>query len=245
MKVLVISLRRSVDRRRSVEEHLQQAGVEFEFFDAVDGRAIDHEASQAQGARWKLTPGEVGCYLSHVDVWKRIVSEGLPSALVLEDDALLAPDAWPLIKQCAAWGADWDLIRLSAIEKQVGWRVASLGRGHHLVLPTKSPSGSAGYVVSLAGARRLLAALSVPATPIDTALDEYWAYGLNIPMVVPPLVLHGDVGNASTIDRESHERARRLGFIARLGRSVRRKTMILKVRVRYGLRLPVSPISEA
>ena len=35
--------------------------------------------------------GQVGCFLSHVTVWREVVERGLPFAVVLEDDAQLAP----------------------------------------------------------------------------------------------------------------------------------------------------------
>ncbi|MDF5484606.1 glycosyltransferase family 25 protein, partial [Vibrio parahaemolyticus] len=37
MKVFVVSLARSLDRRERIEEKLKQQGITFEFFDAVDG----------------------------------------------------------------------------------------------------------------------------------------------------------------------------------------------------------------
>ncbi|MDF4907562.1 glycosyltransferase family 25 protein, partial [Vibrio parahaemolyticus] len=37
MKVFVVSLDRSLDRRERIEEKLKQQGITFEFFDAVDG----------------------------------------------------------------------------------------------------------------------------------------------------------------------------------------------------------------
>ena len=33
--------------------------------------------------------GQLACLLSHIEVWKRIVNENLPSAIVLEDDAII------------------------------------------------------------------------------------------------------------------------------------------------------------
>ncbi|MDF4730685.1 glycosyltransferase family 25 protein, partial [Vibrio parahaemolyticus] len=37
MKVFVVSLTRSLDRRERIEEKLKQQDITFEFFDAVDG----------------------------------------------------------------------------------------------------------------------------------------------------------------------------------------------------------------
>ena len=38
MKVFVISLKRSPERRRYIEKQLDDLNIKFEFFDAVDGR---------------------------------------------------------------------------------------------------------------------------------------------------------------------------------------------------------------
>ena len=37
---------------------------------------------------WKrdVIPGEIGCMVSHIKVWERIVAEGLDKTLILEDD---------------------------------------------------------------------------------------------------------------------------------------------------------------
>ncbi|MFN4267075.1 MAG: glycosyltransferase family 25 protein [Aquabacterium sp.] len=241
MKVFVISLSRSQCRRMAIAQHLGSLGIDFEFFDAVDGRALGREPALSRGARWPLTAGEIGCYLSHVGVWLRVIDEEIPKALVLEDDAVLTPDAWPVIERCANLGGDWDVIRLSAIEKQVGWPLIDLDARHAVALATKSPSGTAGYVLSLLGAQRLMASLREPVTPIDTAFDEYWAHGLRILMTVPPVVLHGGEGVQSTIDRTGCDRSDQLGIVSRLRWSAVRKVRVFMMLTRYlvrPLRLP-------
>lgn len=37
-------------------------------------------------------PGEIGCYLSHMEVWKDIVENNIKHALVFEDDSLIDPN---------------------------------------------------------------------------------------------------------------------------------------------------------
>ena len=39
-----------------------------------------------------LSQGEVGIWLSHLTTWHDIVEQGLPFALVLEDDVVLSAD---------------------------------------------------------------------------------------------------------------------------------------------------------
>lgn len=226
MKVFVISLQRSLDRRSRVSHMLKERGLEFEFFDAVDGRSLDHNSHVAAGAPWALLPGEVGCYLSHLGVWRRVVNEHVDVALVLEDDAFFDVSALAVIEACIKSTQGWDAIRLSSIEKQVGLIVRKMGDDFRLILPTKSPSGLAGYLVSHSGAKRMLAAYGEILMPIDTAIDEYWRHGLNIPLISPP-VIHHRQDLISTIGHESVVgRSVRRGFYARVGRSTVKKLMV-------------------
>jgi glycosyl transferase family 25 len=61
----------------------------------VDGKRLDAERVKEvanTACEWACTPGMVGCGASHINIWKRVVEENMPYAIVLEDDALLAPD---------------------------------------------------------------------------------------------------------------------------------------------------------
>lgn len=99
MKVFVINLDRNTDRLKAVSERLQARGVAFERFPAVDGRALDaavrrrvHSRVRTLFARgFGMTPGEIGCTLSHLKVYQRIVDENLDAACVMEDDASPEP----------------------------------------------------------------------------------------------------------------------------------------------------------
>ena len=37
----------------------------------------------------ELTPGELGCSLSHIRLWEKMVKENIPEVLILEDDLLI------------------------------------------------------------------------------------------------------------------------------------------------------------
>ncbi len=96
--VFVISLPDCTDRRDSISKALRQLGIEFEFVDAVDGRhgldpqyedQIDRVAAQRAGHI--LSDSEFACALSHLTIYRRIVSKNIAYALILEDDAIPSP----------------------------------------------------------------------------------------------------------------------------------------------------------
>lgn len=101
MKVFVISLERDTARRESVCRNLAQYGVDFELFPAVWGADVDRSLPEIYDAQsfelknnlfsktiihGKLTDGELGCALSHLRLYQKIIADQLPGAIVLEDD---------------------------------------------------------------------------------------------------------------------------------------------------------------
>jgi glycosyl transferase family 25 len=111
MKTLVINLKDSVHRKAYVEQLLYPYKfLEVEFIEAVNGKTMsDEELRKAfdQKLAYKkygrtLRPGEVGCTLSHRKCASKIVLDGLPYALVLEDDITISralEDIFPQIEE--------------------------------------------------------------------------------------------------------------------------------------------------
>jgi glycosyl transferase family 25 len=204
-------------------QHLSEVGLPHEFFSGIDGLVLSEGEYLAHGGQSGLTRGEVGCWLSHLAVWRQVANEGLPCALVLEDDAQLDGDALPAIHQVASHPECFDVVRLSAIEKQVGIDVLNLDVGRRLVLPTKNPSGLAGYMVSARGVRRLTELGRRVEVPVDTAVDASWRWGGDAVMMVPAPIQHASGIESIITDTGRAGRGRQRGFFLRLFISLRKK----------------------
>ena len=95
----LINLDRHPDRLAAAQKRLSQVGVEAVRFPAVDGSALSPAARRAAVSRFHAllahgclyTPGQIGCALSHHAVYRRMIDENIPAALVFEDDMLLTP----------------------------------------------------------------------------------------------------------------------------------------------------------
>jgi glycosyl transferase, family 25 len=99
MKIHVINLKESVERRRSITTQLNRLNLAFELFDAIKGVDIpDYELEQkvdmAEVKKYPywLTKGILGASLSHMGVYKRIACSEESLHLVLEDDVVLSKD---------------------------------------------------------------------------------------------------------------------------------------------------------
>jgi len=114
----VISLPDCISRRQTVKAALDGLNLPFEFVDGVDGRnglPPEREAEVDRAAALKkgnvMTDAEFACSLSHIDVYCRIVSEGLPYALMLADDHVPQPDLIRFLKERRYEDADITQLR--------------------------------------------------------------------------------------------------------------------------------------
>lgn len=99
MKTYVINLDRSPERLAFMRGQLDGFGIPFERFAAVDGKSLSPEArrrgfSSARSliaSKKRLSEAEVAVAMSHVGVYRRMLAEDAPYALVFEDDVALDP----------------------------------------------------------------------------------------------------------------------------------------------------------
>jgi glycosyl transferase, family 25 len=96
MQAYVINLARSPDRRAHIIAELGKTQVNYKIVNAVDGRDLDLSDTRMVDPVFAATivdhPSLAGCALSHVEVYRRILDDGLEIACVLEDDVILPTD---------------------------------------------------------------------------------------------------------------------------------------------------------
>lgn len=101
MKTYIISLKNSSDRRSSIARQANNLKLNYEIVDAVNGRELPENMLSILRKEYSyaITPGEIGCSLSHLSVYKKILSSTDEYALVLEDDVLLPDESAEVLKK--------------------------------------------------------------------------------------------------------------------------------------------------
>lgn len=105
MQIFVINLEKDKKRYATITESLNKFNLKFERIDAVYGASINrsedpsiftgneclvrHNCLSSTKLLGNLTDGELGCALSHLNVYKEIVKRNLPGAIILEDDFIV------------------------------------------------------------------------------------------------------------------------------------------------------------
>lgn len=202
MRVYVINLARRPDRRAHMSQRAAEIGLKLEFVDAVDARDFGAERSEVRvgGTPFgRIADGDLACTLSHRKVWRLIEQRGEPYAVVLEDDVRLADDAVQFFSDTSWIPPDAKIVkveryggrrrRISVDRERLQARDRSVFRFH-----TRNV-GSAGYVISRAGAREMLEATRSVSVPVDQILFNPVATGIFLrmkPFVLEPALCEQD-----------------------------------------------------
>jgi GR25 family glycosyltransferase involved in LPS biosynthesis len=102
-KVFCINLDRRPDKWAESSEEFARIGLEVERVSGVDGQTLKPAGN--------ITPGEMGCSLSHSGILKRMVENNWSKILVLEDDAVFIPNVQEYFAaNLSSIPAEWDML---------------------------------------------------------------------------------------------------------------------------------------
>jgi glycosyl transferase family 25 len=203
---LVINLDRSKDRWESIEKQAEKAGIRVERVPAVDGTAIPQpEWTDFDLRKFHLCHGrrpkgaEYGCYMSHIRALELVVNRNLAHTVILEDDAGFLPDTRQRLEAIIDSDLRFDVVKLFNHRTKEFISKLTTAAGDDIGRCIHGPLGSSmGYLVTKAGAERLLQSLKPMFLPYDIALERGWKGGNRIYVTRKPLITSA-VREASTI----------------------------------------------
>ncbi|XP_077060954.1 procollagen galactosyltransferase 2 [Siphateles boraxobius] len=171
-QVYLINLKRREDRRDRMLRSLEVLGIDVTLTDAVDGKTLNSTQLRALGIEMLpgykdpysdrvLTKGEIGCFLSHYSIWKKVVELQQQQVLVLEDDVRFETNFKSrlntIMEDVKQSGLQWDLIYVGRKRLQIKHPERWVEGVKNLVRPDYS-YWTLGYALSLQGAKTLLEA---------------------------------------------------------------------------------------
>ncbi len=202
LQTWVINLDRAPDRMARIAAQLSSLQMPFTRLSAVDARSLTpgQKALLDEPAYYRkhgMTPvlGELGCYLSHVEVMRRFLASESEFALVLEDDVLLKPALPAVLQGLMAHPARWDAVKLSAVHRGTPVRVLEVAPGHFLSVMLSRVTGSSAYLMNRKAAAAWLrepGGLLPMSLPYDHVFDQGWRFGLKFRLVTPTPCGHDD-----------------------------------------------------
>ena len=218
LQTWVVNLDRAPERLGRITAQMARLGLEFERLAAVDARALsaaqeallDHSAYRRKHGMEPLL-GELGCYLSHVEVMRRMLASKAEFGLVLEDDVLLTERLPAALRGLIAHADRWDMVKLSAVHSGTPQKVLEVAPGQHLAVMLSRCTGSSAYLINRHAAQAYLDGLLPMSLPYDHVFDQGWAFGLKVRLLTPTPCVH-DEEAASMISAPSQAPSRKFGW---------------------------------
>lgn len=131
ISVTLINMDKNQDRLAYFTKQYKESDlstVPFQRFSAVDGKKLEIESLLTEKAlqeilemertgyrtkHYQLSRGAVGCYISHMNVFRNIAEGDAPYGLVFEDDVVIPPSIWKLtVTNIQKIPPDWDIVLL-------------------------------------------------------------------------------------------------------------------------------------
>lgn len=171
-EIFMINLERRTDRYEKMNVSLRELGIKWRHFLAVDGKNFTKKKVDEMGVaamsdfkdpflKRPITFGEIGCFMSHWNIWKEIVDRNLEMVLVLEDDVRFESNFVNQLKEV--------LKQAQSVRNQENWDLIYTGRkrmsrskeifvdGTDALVHARYSYWTLGYIIRLSGAKKLLA----------------------------------------------------------------------------------------
>lgn len=196
--VLVLTLPQAKDRQARISQLLDCAGIPFEFYMGVDGRTdenpIDGIYDRELRIRRKgtpLSPGQLGCYGSHFNIWRKCFEAQRPF-IVLEDDVTIDPILFKeFLGNVPDLPAEVGFIRLFESEKKAAKKqVYSQHHNFELLRYIDGPMSTMGYYLTPIAAKKFLDCADPVFLNVDIYMDRYWVNDVLCIGIKPGFVFH-------------------------------------------------------
>lgn len=183
LRAYILHLIRATARRENAQLLRDTCGVPGGLWPAVDGAAMSStDLSDAIGAQlfapeypFTLKTGEIGCFLSHRQIWADLQMRDEDAALIIEDDAALDPETFPLALELAAG----NIARLGYIQFQTRITdgpaaLVDTNGPCQLTVPQLGGLRTTAQMVSREAAAHLLRLSEIIDRPVDTFVQSHW-----------------------------------------------------------------------
>ena len=204
-QIYVINLEKNKDRLNFFMDNANKAKLNVKRFNAINGKEISKNSNIYKKyfkEESNLTPGQIGCALSHVKIWQDTIKNNYKNIIVFEDDAIIPLDFWNKFNNFYNNLPDnFDMLLISCC--------TCMGTYYNNSLVKAGSDGnwcSSGYVITNNYCKKILD--RIKNKKIDDAIDSYIKTNYkndNIFIPIPPFILQnknfesdiimGDLGN--------------------------------------------------
>jgi glycosyl transferase family 25 len=207
VQTIVINLPSDDARWVDVRRQFYRAGLRPIYHEATDGTGLSRDEidslysadlNRSQYHR-PLSTGEIGCYASHLAVWKQFLDSGQGAIAIFEDDIDIDEDLAYVLDAIGRAPVEGDLVKLIGRPRENILVRMPLMPGRDLVRYRRVPSLTGAYVLTRSGAQKLVAHRQPFGRPVDVDIRYWWECGLQVLGIHPYPVRGGASSRWTTI----------------------------------------------
>jgi len=184
MKIFIINLKRSADRKIAMQNEIKKLSNNFEviFFEAIDAKANQHSefknkhfSKLTKYMRGKsLNDGEIACFASHFLLWQKCIELNEP-IIILEDDVIIQPHFEEGIKNIIS--SNYDFVKLSSININAKNKQKTNHHiNEHFILSLAGVDGTQGYYITPTIAKIFIKYSTKWHKPVDNYMESFWIH---------------------------------------------------------------------
>jgi len=194
MKTIVISLTRSTERRKQIKKQLDDANIQFEFFDAIDASMPNFKYSQRRAPKqtklrfgYQLLESEIACFASHFCVWEKCV-ELNETILIFEDNCELTPDFIQLYASLKDIASEFQFVKLCSLFPKKFNFSKQISESNNIVHYKRRTCGTQSYLLTPQAAKQLIKGTTIFLEPVDHYIEKSWRHGISVYSFKPNIV---------------------------------------------------------
>ena len=115
LPIFCINLERAIERREKMQKHFKKIKAPAQFIKAFDGNDINQKLLDKIGYKNQITKNELGCALSHLYLYEKIIAENIDMAIICEDDCKFNISYENIKKRLSLMPKDADICYLRTI----------------------------------------------------------------------------------------------------------------------------------
>ena len=219
--IYVISLARANQRRIRVASEFERFGLDYAIYEGIDGELSSKELLANFDLRaWSrnmggpLSLGHLGCYMSHVELWRQVANGDDEIALICEDDVIFSSKFPEALVSALAMQSQWDIVRFSCVRAK-GKLLQDVSGEFSLNAYWGPFTGNGCYLIKRAVAAQLADSFLPIRRAHDHELNRFFSYNIRL-MGLEPFTAQPQDNGKSFITGNDMALANKFPFYRRL-----------------------------
>lgn len=212
--IFIINLKKDIAKKKQMKEILDKFNITYNFFDAIYWKELDNNVLKEYK---KLSPWEVGCLLSHIYLFKKIIKNNIKKVIILEDDIIIDSNFVWFVWNIENIHSNLDILFLwhhhanSRREEAYSsiWYKQNLFKYFFIKKIVHKAFWTYGYLITFKWAKKLLDYISKIDKELLFPIDHYtWDIKILNSYIISPVIvkINNENENESTINIERKEK---------------------------------------